>query len=76
MDNRYNYRGILIAFMSYKDNIAYDATQVSTQEHLTEVTAKDVVDWFNLKAFGTDVPTSALRPIHARSNSLKHWKKA
>ena len=76
MNNPHNYRGILISFMSYNDNVRYGNDFEFTPAHLGEVTAGDVLAWFNFKAFGTDVPTDAHRPIHARANSLKHWKKA
>ena len=77
MENPHGYRGILFAFMKYRDNVVYDEkTFVFTPEHLSEVSAQDVVDWFHLKAYGVERPGEADRPTHARSNSLFHWKKA
>ena len=76
MNNPNGYRGVLFMFMNYRDSCVYDAGHVFSRERLGEVTANDVLDWFNVKAFGTTTPTDDDRPVHARSSSLYHWKKA
>lgn len=76
MDNSSGYRGVLLAFMSYNDGQTYGPETVFTREELGLVTAQNVIDWFNLRAYGTTTPTMESRPTFARSNSLKHWKKA
>lgn len=73
MGNDYN--GILLKFMSYRDNTAYEDDHEFTREQLAAVTAQEVVDWFNYKAYNTRNPTAEDRPTEARSNSLYHWKK-
>ena len=62
--------------MSYHDGVEYDKDHPFAMEHLTAVTAGDIVRWFNFRAYGTEVPTENERPKQARSNSLYFWKKA
>ena len=62
--------------MSYNDRLEYDDDFVFTNEHLAEVTAGDVVAWFNHRAYGVDVSSENDRPVHARANTLYYWKKA
>ena len=47
MNNPHNYRGILISFMSYNDNVRYGNDFEFTPAHLGEVTAGDVLAWFD-----------------------------
>ena len=70
-----SYKPVLIAFMSWKDNEDYAGYDFAPTE-LTDITAHHVVEWFNLKAYGTTTPSEFDRPIHARSHSLYHYKKA
>ena len=41
-----SYKGVPIAFMSWKDNENYTGYDFAPEE-LTDVTASHVVDWFN-----------------------------
>ena len=70
------YKAVLLAFMQYNDNVQYEDDFVFTPEHLGEVQARDVVAWFNFRAYGKDLPSDDDRPTHARSNTLLYWKKA
>ena len=70
-----SYKGVLIAFMSSKDNKDYSGYDFAPEE-LTDITASHVVDWFNFRAYGTTRPGEDDLPLHARANSLYHWKKA
>lgn len=76
MENPAGYRGVLLAFMSYTDDVTYGRETVFTMEHLGAISAQNVLDWFNFRAYGTTAPTLDARPTMARSNSLMHWKKA
>ena len=75
-ENVSRYKGTLIAFMSYVDNVQYDKHHTFSPQDLSHVTADDVVAWMNLKAYGTTTPGMESRPTQGRSNSLLHYKKA
>ena len=70
------HKNILISFMKFHDGFHYEKDHEFTQAELGEVTATDVLEWFNDKAHGTRRPTEADRPNKTRSNSLLHYKKA
>ena len=63
-----SYKGVPIAFMSWKDNENYTGYDFAPEE-LTDVTASHVVDWFNFQAYGTTTPGEEDHPLYARSNS-------
>ena len=75
MDNPHGCHSILLQFMSCNDGEAHGNDRVFLIEELGAVTSQDVVDWFNLRAFGTTTPSIDAHPV-ARSGSLQHWKKA
>ena len=75
MENPHGHRSILLQFMSHNDGVTCRDDRVFLIEELGGITAQDVVDWFNFRAFGTTAPTPETRPT-SRSNSLQHWKKA
>ena len=75
-DNDVLYKGTLIAFMSWRDETAYEKDHEFTQEHLAGVTASEVAGWFKLKVYGTDTPGRDDRPVHGRAHSLLHYKKS
>ena len=66
-------RHILLAFMKHRDDEDYERDHVFDVEHLGQVTAQDVVDYFNHKAHHNVNPTDDDRPVHARSSALLHW---
>lgn len=75
-NNNAAYRRILVAFMKYNDDMEYSDDHVFTPQDLGAVTAKDLVEYFNFRAYGTHTPTEDDRPINVRSSSLLYWKKA
>lgn len=74
MDQRY--KKVLVAFMSWLHGEDYGGDVEFTREQLVAVTALDVCQWFNYRAYGRPDPTDDDRPILARKNSLYYWKKA
>jgi hypothetical protein len=70
------YKNILVAFMSHEDGVEYDKHHVFVQQELSNITPDDLVRWMCLKAYGTAVPAEGDNPIHGRSSSLEHYKKA
>ena len=44
-------------FMNHRDQCVYQADHVFSREDLGQVTAQDIVDWFNYKAFGKILPS-------------------
>ena len=72
------YHGVLSSFMTYlhERNPPYDIHHNFTDEELNQIVPVDIVNYFNLRAYGTENPTEGDRPTETRSNSLKYWKKA
>ena len=70
------YRASLARLMSFKHGVTYPSNAEFTREQLADVTADDVVMFFNQRAYGTPNPTADDRPTHCRSNTLEYWKKA
>ena len=70
------YSAILRAFMAWRADHEIARDHVFTQNELKEVTAQDVEEYFNVRAYGTISPTQDDRPTKCRSSSLQHWKKA
>ena len=70
-----SYKAVLIKFMFWKDNEDYQGYDFAPEE-LTDITAQHVIDWCNLHAYGTATPSENDLPLHARSHSLYHYKKA
>ena len=70
------YRSTLAMFMSYNHGIEYAKSDSFTQEELLAVTADDIVQWMNFRAYGKPDPADEDRPTMARSNTLYYWKKA
>jgi hypothetical protein len=70
------YKAILIQFMSYHDQIDYDKEHEFTQLELLAITPTDLVQWMSLKVYNNPEPGKNNNPIHGRSSSLEHYKKA
>lgn len=75
-ENNKRYKSVFISFMCYIDQEDYGGDAVFAPERLAEIQDVDVAGYFNLKAYGTPIPTADDRPTSARSNSLLHYKKA
>jgi hypothetical protein len=70
------YAAILREFMSYKDGTAYAGSRSFTEEELLLTKPSDICRWMKFKAYGDPAPTEDMRPVHARSSTLKFNKKA
>ena len=75
-DNARRCFGSLRALMSHKDGAEYARDVEFTQEQLLEISADDVVAFFNCKAHGTENPGPDDRPTNGRANALLDHKKA
>ena len=73
---RQTYASTLKVFMEFRDSEHYEDDRVFLPDELAQVTAHDVLDWLNFRAFGTTEPTDDDRPMNCRSSSLFYWKKA
>lgn len=62
--------------MSWRDEEEYPNDAVFTRNQMAEVTAQEVLDWFNFRAFGTSTPCDTDRPTLVRTSTLLYWKKA
>ena len=71
-----DYKSTLRHLLSHLDGVNYEKGHVFTEERLLGVTPEDVVEYFNVKAYGTSRPTDDDFPILARSSSLYHYKKS
>ena len=65
MENPHGYRGVLFMLMNHRDGCVYEEGHVFSPEVLGAVTAQDVLDWMNVKTFGTMTPTLETRPTLA-----------
>jgi len=70
------YKPVLVAMMSYLDDIAYNIDHNFSENQLGELTPADVLRWLNYKTYGDPEPDVDANPIGARSNSIKFYKKA
>ena len=62
--------------MSLKDGILYPKHYIFQKSHLLTLTPKDIVCYFNIKAYGTMDPDDDATPKLGRSSSLMFYKKA
>ena len=69
------YRAALAGLMSFKHGVAYSVNTEFTREQLLDITADDVVGFFNQRAYGKPNPAETDKPVHVRSNTLEYWKK-
>ena len=69
------YRAALAGLMSFKHGVSYSSNTVFTREQLLDITADDVVAFFNQRAYGSPTPSKMDKPTHLRSNTLEYWKK-
>lgn len=60
--------------MSYLDGVPYAKGHNFPLERLNQLTANDLMRWFNYKTYGTDEPLPDQNP-QVRSSSVKNWKK-
>ena len=72
------YRGVLATFMTYthERDPPYNKDYNFSLEQLSAIVPGDVVNYFNYRAYGVETPGDEDRPVHARSNAVKFWKKA
>ena len=71
-----DYFSILHKFISWRADHEIDKDYVITLNELKEVIEKDVEEYFNVCAYGTNSLTDDDRPTECRSSSLQYWKKA
>ena len=71
------YKPTLVRMMAFLDDQDYDNDTNFTQEQLGNLTATDVLKWFNFVTYGIPEPVEGhdLNSL-IRSNTLKYWKKA
>jgi hypothetical protein len=55
-DEKRQYRPYLVAFMSFRDEQAYDLQTVFTQEKLAAIRPAEIVRWMCQKAYGNPNP--------------------
>ena len=74
-DNIAAYKATLRRCLSYIDGIEYAKDHEFTHERLAQIKPAHLMRWFNHKTFDTEDPPPDANPTHARSSSLKNWKK-
>jgi hypothetical protein len=74
------YKVILLTFLNYRDrneNVFYTADTEFEQEFLSAITAEEILEWMNVKAFGVGNPAEHDHlPSLIRSSTLSFYKKA
>ena len=70
------YKSTLDNLMSYIRGREFARDYVYTDEELCTLTPTNILQWMNVKTFGTPNPPVDANPISARSSSLQYWKKA
>ena len=74
-NNVKRYWSTLLSLMSLKDGVMYNRDHTFTDEHLLTLTPDDIVEFFNLKVYGTPHPDANAMPKYGRSTSLESYKK-
>ena len=69
------YQSSLRRFMEHKDKCEYAKDESFTEEQLLAIHPSHIVAWFNLLAFGKEVPDVDDKPTGCRSNTLLNHKK-
>jgi len=69
------YKRYLVEFMTFRDNVAYEADYAFTEEQLGAIQPEEVTEWLSMKAFGMQNPGSNDNPQLGRSSSLEQYKK-
>lgn len=75
-DEKRQYRPYLVAFMSFRDEQAYDLQTVFTQEKLATIRPAEIVRWMCQKAYGNPNPGPDDNPTLRRSSTIEYSKKA
>ena len=70
------YAPYLRKFMSWKDGQDYIQGTQFSQEQLLAIRPHQIVRYMSLLAYGTEVPTPDMGPVHRRSSGLEVLKKA
>jgi hypothetical protein len=70
------YKLLLVAMMSYKDNVVYSNDYEFTQEQLGAIVPGDICKWMATKVYGRPDPGPNDNPTFGRSTSLAYYKKA
>jgi hypothetical protein len=76
LENRNKYKNALVAFLSYRDGVAYSKDAEFGQDVFSSITDADIVKWLKYKAYGTPTPGEFDLPIVGRSSTLFFHKKA
>ena len=70
------YKATLDSLMSYIERREIARDYIYTDTELCAITPNHILEWMNVKTFGTPNPAVDSNPISARSSSLQYWKKA
>jgi hypothetical protein len=70
------YYAYLVAFMSFRDGVAYTKASVFTNAQLATIQPEEIKRWMCLKVFGNADPGHDDNPTKGRSSSLEHYKKS
>ena len=73
---RDQYKPYLIAFMRFRDGVAYEKNHEFSEQELGTITPIQIVRWMSLKVYGTPDPEYDANPTEGRSSSLVYYKKA
>ena len=73
---RDQYKSYLIAFMRFRDGVAYEKNHEFSEQELGTITPIQIVRWMSLKVYGTPDPEYDANPTEGRSSSLVYYKKA
>jgi hypothetical protein len=70
------YNRVLCCFIEFLTGMVYDPDHKFEVEDILEITADDLLCYFNLRAYGTPEPLDTDLPTHCRSTTLAFYKKA
>lgn len=74
--NQRKYKNVLVLFLSNLHDVAYDQDTEFDADVMTAITDTNIVDWFQLKAFGNAVIDDDDVPNMCRSSTLYFYKKS
>jgi hypothetical protein len=70
------YQNTLVSLLSFLDGHKYHKDTLFLQDHLSAITAENILKWMNLKAFGSINPGPDANPTGCRSSTILFWKKS
>ena len=75
-ENSQKYKRVLVAFLSKRDNADYTIEDATLDEIVRSIKETDVINWLNVKAYGTTTPNEDDCPVFCRSSTLHFHKKS